>query len=142
MEGPDVSPSQTSNPGSDVTSTASSGESDGDSYYYGSRKNLPMSSSRTPELEGHTHELQQMHKVPAVDIEEFTQPTELFTHPYEFNPTDISDNNTTPDENNRYNGASLPHDTQPSSPHSLLTNALVASELPSLPPCVDSNNSA
>ena len=33
------------------------------------------------EIVGHIQELKQMHKVSAVDIEDFYQPTEIFTHP-------------------------------------------------------------
>ena len=86
------------NTNSDVTSTDNSGDSTSDLDYVELCKSSPTSSASTPELEGHVHELQHMHRVATVDLEEFTQPTELFTQPNELNPTEIADGETTPAE--------------------------------------------
>ena len=50
---------------------------------------------------------------------------------------DLTNNDTNPDENHQDNGATLPHVTQPSSPHSPLTYASVSLEPPPLLPQVD-----
>ena len=41
-----------------------------------------------------------MHEVAAVNIGEFYQPREIFTHPGKFNPTELANNDTTLAENN------------------------------------------
>ena len=40
-----------------------------------------------------------MHKVAEVDLEEITQPTELFTQTNKFDHVEISNENTNPDKN-------------------------------------------
>ena len=81
-----------------------------------------------------------MHKVAEVNLEEITQPTELFNQPDDLNPTEIAGIEITPDENHQENGASPSHITQPSSPHSPLTDASVAPYEHLLRPCIDVKN--
>ena len=56
------------NPDSDVTLAASFGRSEGNSEYVKSSKNLPMSLANTPDLAGHTSELEIIHEVPEEEI--------------------------------------------------------------------------
>ena len=137
MECPAATPRLTAEHDSDVTLAASYGESDSDSDYVELCENSPTSSASTPELERYIHELQQMHEVAAVKLKEFTQLTELFTQSEEVELTNLSKDKTTPSENHRDNVATLPHGTQPSSPHSPLTDGSVYLELPLLCPCID-----
>ena len=81
-----------------------------------------------------------MQKVSAVDLEEFTQPTELFTQPNEIDPMEIFDDKTNPAENHQDNGNIPPHGTQPSSLHSPLIDTSAASELPLLCPRVNARD--
>ena len=74
-----------------------------------------------------------MHKVAVVDIEDFSQPTEVFSQPDEFDPMDLVTNKTTPAENHRDNGAKLPHGTQPFFLHYYLR----ATKFPLLRSCID-----
>ena len=85
-----------------------------------------------------------MHEVTVVDLEDFTQPTELFAQPDEPDPTDLADEKITPVENHQDNGATTTHSTQPSLPHSPLIDGSVASEPPPLPlrPRVDAVDAA
>ena len=59
-EDPSATPRQTANLDSDITLAATSVESDGNSDYVESRKNMPTSSAKKSEIEGHIQELQQM----------------------------------------------------------------------------------
>ena len=52
-----------------------------------------------------------------------------FTQPDEVNPTELPNNETTPDENHQYNGTTPSYATQPSLLHSLLIDASVTLEL-------------
>ena len=98
-EGPTATPRPTADPDSDVPSAASSGESDGNSDYINSCKNLPASSVNTPEIAGHISEIEQLHEVAVVEIGEFYQLRELFTHPDEVDPTELANDETTPAKN-------------------------------------------
>ena len=80
---------------SDITSAVSSGESDGNSEYVDFPKTAPTSSANTLELEGHIIELQQMHEVAEENIDDINQPTELFTHTKNLNPTELANYGTT-----------------------------------------------
>ena len=131
-EGPVVTSRLTANPDIYVTLAASYGESGGGSYYAELRKNFSTSLTSTPELKGHIQKIQQMHEVSAVEFEDFTQPTEIFTYHNEFKPTELADEDTTPAENNKKNGSIMPHGTQPSLSHSPLTDYSVPLEPPSL----------
>ena len=62
-DGKSATPRRPTKPGSDVTSAASSGESDGNSEYVESPDKLPTRSANTPELEDHILELKQIHEV-------------------------------------------------------------------------------
>ena len=79
-----------------------------------------------PELEGHILELQQMHEVSEEDIGGITQPMDLFTQLDKLNNKLITNDRTIPAENHQDNGASSPHDTQPSLLNSPLTDTSVA----------------
>ena len=116
---------------------ASSGESNGNSDYVDSHENLPTILTNITELKGHIYELQKMYEVAEVNIEDFSQPTELFTQPDKVDPTEIANDDTTPAETYQDNGTMPTHGTQPSSPHSPLTYASVDLEPPLLRPCVD-----
>ena len=72
MEGPTATPRITADPGSGVKLVASSVESDDDSDYVELRKKSPTILSKTLELEGHTHKLQKMHELAAVNLEDFS----------------------------------------------------------------------
>ena len=74
----------------------SSGNIDIDSDYVNLHKKLPTSSSNTPELAGHTHKLQQIHEFATVKLKYLSQPTEIFNHTNEVEPTDLANINTTP----------------------------------------------
>ena len=74
-------------PDSDVMSTASSGEIDGNSDYVESPKNFPTRLFKMTELEGHILELQQIHEVAEDYIDENTQPTEIFAQNDDLDPT-------------------------------------------------------
>ena len=76
----------------------------------------------------------------AVDIKEFTQPTDLFTYPDKLNPMYLADDKTTPTESHQENGALPPHVTQPYSQNSPLTDASVATNEPMLLPRVDNSD--
>ena len=95
---------QTANPGRVVTFESSSVESDCNSHYVDMCKNLPTSSYSTPELEWNIHQLQHMHEVSVIKLEDFTQPTDLFTHPDKVKSTELYNNETTPAENYQDNG--------------------------------------
>ena len=137
-----MTPILTSDPRSDVTSAAIYGQSDSNSDYVESRENLPTISANTPELAGHIHELQQIHKVAVVKLEEFSQPMKLFTQPKEVEPKEISNDETTPAKNHQDNGDTPLHINQPYFPCSPLTDASVASELPLLQPLINTGAAA
>ena len=82
-----MTPRLTANPDSDVTLAASSRESDCDSDYAELHKKLLTILANTSELAGRIHELQKMHEVSAVYLEDFSHPMELFTHPHKVYPT-------------------------------------------------------
>ena len=77
----------------------------------------PTSWANMPELEGSIHEIQQMHNVSAVNIEDFTQQMEIFTHTDKLDPTNIANDDTTTSENHQYNASLSLNITQTSSPH-------------------------
>ena len=79
MNGQTASHSPPANQNSDVTSVASTGESDSDSDYVESTENSPTSPSNTADLTGHTRELEEMHKVAESELVELTRPTALFS---------------------------------------------------------------
>ena len=116
---------------------ASSGDSDGNSEYVESPENLPTRLANTLQLKSNILELQHMNEVAEDNLDEITQPTELLTHPDEINPTELTDDDTTPDENDQYNGSLTPHVTQPSLPNSPLTDSSVAKDNPMPLPCVE-----
>ena len=127
---------------SDFTSASSSVEIDGESDYVKSNENLLIILSNTSELRSHIQELQYIHKVTEVDPGEITQSMDLFAHPNELNPMEFADSENTPAEKHRDNGALLLHVTQPYSPYSPLTYALVSPYKPPLRPWVDSVDAA
>ena len=106
-------------------SVASYGESDGNSEYVDSPKNLPTRLANTLQLKIHILELQHMHEVAEDNIDDIAQPTYLFTQPDELDPKELANDGTTMDENHQYNGASPRNVTQPSLSKSPLTYALV-----------------
>ena len=65
---------------------------------------------------------------------------ENFTHPNKFNPLELTDAKTTPDENHKDNGATPPLITQTSFPHSPLIDALVATDEHPPHPCIEDSD--
>ena len=135
-----MTPRQTADPDSNITSAASSVESDGDLDYFKSHKNSPMILANMPEIKGKIQELQQMHKVAEVDLKEITQPIELFTQPNKLDPMELADDETFPAENHQDNDNMSSHVTQPSLLYSPLKDSLVTLEPLPLHPCVDSGD--
>ena len=62
-DGQTVSPSPSADQDSDFTLVASTGESDGDSYYVESTENSPTIPANTPDIAGHIRKLEEMHEV-------------------------------------------------------------------------------
>ena len=121
---------------SDVTSVASTGESDRDSDYVELTEKSPMSQANTPDLAGHTSELEEMHKVADSKLVKIAQPTMLFSHIDELKLPELNDAKTDPTENLQDNGATPPVLTQPSPPHLPLEDASVDPTAPPPSPCV------
>ena len=71
----------TANSDSDITLSASSGDSDSVPDYVESPENSPTRLANSPENEGHILELQHMQEVAEFDTEEINQPTNIFTQP-------------------------------------------------------------
>ena len=90
----------------------------------------------------HIHKLQHIHEVSKVEINDFTQPTKLFSHTNEVDPTELAEDEITPSEKHQYNGASPPHGTRPLLPHSPLIYASVMPESPELLLHVDAGYAA
>ena len=84
---------------SSVTLAARSIEIYGNSEYVESIKNFPTSSANIPELEVRILEIQQIHEVAKYELDDITQPTEIFTNTNKLDPTEIDDNKTTSAEN-------------------------------------------
>ena len=78
-----------------------------------------------------------MQEVAEDNIDDITQPTDLFTHPDELDPTELAEDGTNLDENHQNNGASPPYVIQPSLPNSPLKGASVAKYEPPPRPCVE-----
>ena len=78
-----------------------------------------------------------MHEVANVDLEETNQPTEIFYQTNNIYPMELANYETTPANIHQDNGASPPHSTQTSSPHSPLAYTSVAPDEPPLHPRVD-----
>ena len=72
----------------------------------------------TPDLAVHIRELEIMHKVSVGEINAIIRPTVLFYHTNELKTTKLAVNGTDLTKNVQDNSATLPVDTQPSSPHS------------------------
>ena len=81
-----------------------------------------------------------MQEVAEDNIDDITQPTDLFTHPNELDPTELAKDGTTLDENHQNNGAFPPYVIQPSLPNSPLKDASVATDEPPPRPCVEDSN--
>ena len=138
--GPTATPRQPVNTDSDAMSVASYGESDSNSEYVDSPKNLPTRLANTLQLKIHILELQHMHEVAEDNIDDIAQPTYLFTQPDELDPKELANDGTTMDENHQYNGASPRNVTQPSLSKSPLTYTLVATDEPLPHPCVEDSD--
>ena len=93
-------------------SVDSSGESYRNSEYVKSPKNLPTRSADTLQLKSHILELQHMHKVAEDNIDDITQPEDLFTQPDKLGLTELAEDGTAPDKKHQYNGASPWHVTR------------------------------
>ena len=120
-----MSPSTHANPKSDVTSAASFGGSDSDSYYVDSAKNSPTSSANTPDLKGHIIKMETMREVLEGKIDTSLRPTALFSYTNELKILEIADTETDPPENLQENGAMPPVSTYPSLSYSSLKDTLV-----------------
>ena len=59
---------------------ASIGGSDGDSDYVEAAKISPTRPANTPDLAGHSSELEEMHEVVEGELDAIAQPTVLFSH--------------------------------------------------------------
>ena len=81
-----------------------------------------------------------MQEVAEDNIDDITQPTDLFIHPNQLDPTELDEDGTTLEENHQNNGASLPHVIQPSLPNSPLKDASVATDEPSPRPYVEDSD--
>ena len=57
--------------------------------------------ANTPELEGHIQELQQIHEVAKVDLEEITHSMELFNQSGKLEPMELANDETTRTKTNK-----------------------------------------
>ena len=78
-----------------------------------------------------------MHEITEDDPNEITRPIEIFTHPGNLEPTDLSNNNTTPAGNHQYNGDLRQLGTQPSLPNPPQTDASVSMDNPPPHPYIE-----
>ena len=93
-----------------------------------------MSPANTSDLEGHTGELETMHKFSEGELDAITRPTVLFSHTNELKILDLANADTNLPENHQDNGSTPPVNTHPSPTHSPLEDTSVASaKTPPLP---------
>ena len=119
---------------------ASIGGSDGNSDYVESAKNLPTILDNTPDLAGHTREMEGMHEVTAGELNTSARKTVLFYHTDEIKNLEIPNANTDLPGNHQDNGAKPPANTQPSPPHAPPEDTSVASAKPTLHPRIDAGD--
>ena len=124
------------------TLVASIGESDGDSDYVESAENSPMSPSNTPDLEGHTSELDEMYEVAESELVALTAPTVLFSCIESLELPELEDSENDLLENHQDNGATPPVNTQPYPTYSPLEEALATPSAPPPHPRVEAGDTA
>ena len=83
-----------------------------------------------------------MYEVAKVDLEDINQSMELFAQTNEFDPIDLTADETTPAENHGDNSVMPQKVIQSTSPQSPLPDALISLDLPLLCPCVDAGETA
>ena len=142
IDGQTASCSPPANQDSDVTSVASTGESNGYSDYVELTKNSPTSQANTPDLAGNIRILEEMYEVADSELVELTQPMVLFSQIDKFKPPELVDSKTVPPENHQDNGNTPRIFTQPSTPHSPLEYASVAPAVPPPHPRVEASDAA
>ena len=86
LEGQGTDQELAANHNSDVTSADSYGANDDDSEYMESRKNLPASLEKIPDLETRIEEIVEMHNDVNTVLEDFSSPREIFIQPHELEP--------------------------------------------------------
>ena len=112
-------------------SAASSGVSNANSDYSGSRDNSPAGLDNIRELAEYLDELKKIHEDVRAELEGFYSSKELFTHPDELEPTELANKEYNPAEKPQNNGATTSLLNQPSLPYS---PPIYAQEAPDLPP--------
>ena len=109
---------------SEVTSADGSGTNDNNSKYVESRKKLPVISDNRPELKTIIEEIIEIQNDANTELEEFSTPRALFTHPHDLNPMQLTGAETTPTKIPRDNVVTPPLLTQTSPPKSPQVDAL------------------
>ena len=95
-DGQTASPSTPADLDSDVTLVESIRGSDSYSDYVYSDKTSPTRPANTPDLAGHSSELEEMHEVVEGELDAIAQPTVLFSHTDELKITELANTDTNP----------------------------------------------
>ena len=81
-----------------------------------------------------------MQEVAEDNIDDITQPTDLFNHPDKLDPRELAEDGTTLDENHQTNGDSPTYVIQPSLSNSPLKDASFSTDEPLPRPCVEDSD--